>query len=476
MINKFFWSGVFTIAILSFSVAGAVTADEKQSNEKQSGEKQSDLVKLAIGLFGETDKDLRSLGFDQVRTEAKGAAATKAFAAELSKLPADGQIGLLSALADRGDTAARPAVLDILSVNNIATVKVAAISALGKLGNTDDVKLLVTHLDDESVGLAPSAARASLIALGGETTPAAIAAAIKTSSPAVRITLVEILAARRALDALPAITEAAVDANAHVRYAAMIALGQLAGPEQVVGMAAGILKAEPGAERDAAEKALALACSQAVGSDKRAKPLLDIIARSGEVDRLALLPALGRIGGGTALNLIEAELADAQPAHHAAGVRALCNWPDASVAPLLFELAKADLQPDLRASALTALIRLAPMNDGRPDGERLEATKQVMLLCKTVDDQNRLLKRAGNVRMLETLQYVLPYLEKSAHAQTVCETIVEMAHHRGLREPNKVHFDAALDKVIAISKDPVVVDRAGRYKKGQTWERPKAGE
>jgi len=52
--------------------------------------------------------------------------------------------------------------------------------------------------------------------------------------------------------------------------------------------------------------------------------------------------------------------------------------------------------------------------------------------------------------------------------------VVELAHHRDLREPNKAEFDRALDKVIQTSKDATVVDRANRYKKGQTWARPTA--
>jgi hypothetical protein len=52
------------------------------------------------------------------------------------------------------------------------------------------------------------------------------------------------------------------------------------------------------------------------------------------------------------------------------------------------------------------------------------------------------------------------------------ESVVELAHHRNLRQPNKAEFDKALDKVIATSKDAVVVERANRYKRNQTWARP----
>ena len=62
----------------------------------------------------------------------------------------------------------------------------------------------------------------------------------------------------------------------------------------------------------------------------------------------------------------------------------------------------------------------------------------------------------------------MPYLNQPAFAQEACGTVVELAHHRELREPNKAEFDKALDVVIRIGKDPGVVDRAKRYKKGQT--------
>jgi hypothetical protein len=65
----------------------------------------------------------------------------------------------------------------------------------------------------------------------------------------------------------------------------------------------------------------------------------------------------------------------------------------------------------------------------------------------------------------------MPYVDQPEFAQIACETIVEIAHHREVRDPNKAEVDKMLDKVIATSKDPVVVERARRYKKGETWDR-----
>ena len=83
------------------------------------------------------------------------------------------------------------------------------------------------------------------------------------------------------------------------------------------------------------------------------------------------------------------------------------------------------------------------------------------------------IQRAGAIRDPESLRFILPYLGDEKFAEDACLSIVELAHHRELREEAKDEFLAALDRVIETSKDAVVVDRAKRYKNNQTWVRPK---
>ena len=60
-------------------------------------------------------------------------------------------------------------------------------------------------------------------------------------------------------------------------------------------------------------------------------------------------------------------------------------------------------------------------------------------------------------------------MDQPQFAQVACETVVELAHHKELRQPNKTEFNKALDKVILISKDPEVILRAKHYLKDETW-------
>jgi len=434
-------------------------------------ESDDGLVDLVIGLLADSDKDVRSLALEQVRTEAPGEAATRKFAAQLPKLSADAQVGLLGALADRGDVAARPAVLQLSAGSKQSEVRIAAISALGELGETADCELLIDSLADGTPS-EQAAAKNSLVRLRGDAASAAIAERMTAAAPKLRAVLIDILQARRAVSTIPAILSAAVADDPVVRAAAMKALAQLAGAQHVAAMVRGVLKAETGAERAAAEKAVMFVCHRTADPERQAEPLLAVMDSMDHADRVALLPTLGRVGGPQALEVVETALADADPALHETGLRALCHWPDASVAARLLALARSEKQAEHRIMALRAAIRVAPLRDDRTDAERLELLKQALEMATRDEERLLAIQRARAIRTPETLRLVVTFLDQPDFAQAACETIVELAHHRGLREPNKAEFHQALDKVIATSRDAVVVDRAERYKQGQTWARP----
>lgn len=434
-------------------------------------EANEDLIQLVVGLLTEKDADMRALGFEQVRSAAPGKTATERFAAELPKLPAESQVGLLSALATRGDAAARTAVVDVLGKTDNSKVRVAAVEALGALGTSEDVAPLV-NVVAEGTPAEQDAAQMSLVKLTEDGTVPAIIREMDKTSPATSVVLIDILVRRRAKDAVPALLEAAVADEAAIRTAAMNALGELAEPDHVAGMVQGVLKAEPGSEQAAAEKSLMFVCQRIEDPDQQAAPLLAAIEQLSETDRRRMLSTLGRVGGQAALQPIEGAIASEDSELHELGVKALCNWPNAAIAPRLLELAKNDEQRGLRIAALRALIRVAPLPDGRSDDDRLELLKTAMSLAEREEEKNLALDRARAIRTVGSLRFILSYLEQPSLAQQACLSIVELAHHRGLREPNKAEFHKALDRVIETSDNPVVIDRAKRYKLDQTWVRP----
>jgi HEAT repeat protein len=434
------------------------------------------LVDAIVGLLSDKDKDMRAIGLQQVREEVKGEAATKRFVDSLPKLSPEAQAALIGALATRGDKTARPAILEMIKSND-GNVRTAVLNSLGLLGDATDVPLLVKSLTS-SAEAEKSAAQRSLEQLVADGTDAKIVEELKTANNAKLQTALILIVERRKMPAgVPMLLELAISDNADIRTAAMQTLGQLAGAEDIPKMLQGLLKTESGAQREAAEKAVMFVCQRNKDAEKRVEPLLAAWEKLNDEQKTVVLPAIGRVGGSKALMVVDKAIASENAQRRDAGVRALCNWPDASVVDALLKLAQSSDNPSYRLSATRALPRVAVLKDSRSDAERLDLLKKIMNLATRDAERNLVLDRAKAIRTMDAVRYVLSNMDNPELAQRACATIVELAHYRELRDPNKAEFDKALDKVIDTCKDPVLVDRAKRYKRGETVEiRSKIGQ
>jgi HEAT repeat protein len=427
-----------------------------------------DAVGMILELVGREDADFRSLGLEGIRHGAKSEDATRRFAALLADRMPERQVELLRALADRGDPAAIPAVTALLNASRDPAVRTAAIGVLGATGGGAEVAVLGKSLaatDPER-----AAAKRALIMLRGDDALQPMIEVAKSGEPAVRPLAIDILAERRARAAVPLCATAAIDADAAVRRAAMRALGKLGGPDEVPAMVQGFLKAAPGAERNDGEKALIAVCTENPGKAQAAESFLAVFKAAGDADRESLLSPLGRIGGKGALAIVDELLAD--PAKRDFGIRVITRWPDATVADRLFELLAAAQTPAERDTILAALIRIAPVPENKlNDKQKIELVQKILPLCQKDEERAKLVERVNAIRTVEAFRFVLPFLDDPKLSEPACKSVVELAHHQKLRDAHKDDFTKALDKVIATTKNPELVERATRYKEGKTWER-----
>jgi len=431
-----------------------------------------DAVQMAVVFLAKDDVAQRSIGLDRIRYGTKGDAATRTFASLLPTLAPGRQIELLAALEDRGDHTAVAAAVVLAGTSTDEAVRAAAVRCIGAIGGAAEVRVLLQSLTASD--LEKAAARRGLVVVGGPNTVAAIMAAAKSAEPGVRATLLEILADRRERAAVADIAAAASDDNAVVRTAAMRSLGRMGGPDQVAAMVQGVLKAAAGAERDQAERSLVAVCTQNSGKDLAAALFLKQFKSIDDSSCETLLPTVGRIGGLAAVTIVEGMIADPDAAKRKLGLTALTRWPDASVSERLLDLLGKAKDPAERELLLGSLIRIAPLPDNKlNDKQKLELLEKTMALCQRDEDRRRVLERANAIRMIETLRFVVPYLEDPNLAEPACLSVVELAHHRNLRDAHKDEFTKALDRVLTLTKNEELLERASRYKEGQTWERKK---
>jgi HEAT repeat protein len=385
----------------------------------------------------------------------------------LGQLPSATQIQLLGMLAEHGEKSALPVALRFAKDPD-ESLRQAGLLALGRLGDASSVVVLVEAM--QAGGGAGGTARESLSRLSAPGVNEAIVVGMQRENEAGRrAALIEVLEARGASVAVPVLLAECVSDQAAVRRAAMRALGKLAQAQDLPAMAKGLLKAAPGSERDDAAKALAAACTRTPEAGRQAEPILALYREASAADRLVLLPVLGRLGGSGAFVAIREALASTDSATYEAGVAALSNWPDSDEAvegELLARAQKAEKPAD-RAGALRAYLRVLSQPSGLSDLEKLKKFEKGMALAERNDERNLVLERVADLRRIETLRFVVPYLEQPALATRAGNTICDLARERGFVERHKAEFEQALNKVLTTCKDPGVIERAKRRLQAQ---------
>ncbi len=426
---------------------------------------------FAVELVKGADPDMRAVALERLRDGLPGGAYTKELAEKvLPTVPADVQVRLISTLAGRRDAAALPGLVSMAASGDEA-VTAAAFRAIAALGGGGQVPLLVARLGNGPVS---DAARAALVAIQGTDVSPQLAAAVgdATLPAAARGMIFEILAERRDRAAIPLFVAVAKADDPELRAAAMRALAKLGGPAEIPGMVVGYLTAPAGKERDDAERAILAVCAAGPEAKAAAAAVLAAYRAADPGTQETLLPLVARVGDPAALAIIDALVAAPDPAQRKLGLTALSRWPDAAVKDRLLGLLAQTGDDGERRLLVGTLIRIAPIpNNGLSDAQRLALLADTMKLCTTDDDRRRILERAGAIRTVETLRFIVPSLDAPPLAENAARGVVELAHQQKLRDANKPEFTAALEKVLAVAKDPVTRERAERYLQGKTWER-----
>lgn len=378
------------------------------------------------------------------------------------------QIALMEELASRQGDKMLPAMLEAAASGDPAKVQMA-LRFLGSAGDPQVIPVLIKALgsDEASRRIAADA----LAQRTKETVGPALLEALNKQVE-IREQIVDILSKLKYYEAIDPLVKLARNTDPAVYEGAVEGLRAICDPDatDLKRMFALYLDVPTGAQRDFVERAVAFICEKNPKSSDRSTILLGLVDSHRDKDQAAfqaaVLPLLGRLGTKAVYDKIQPLLNSPQPELSAAAVRALCNWPTAEHAGALWELAAKSDSKAYRSQALRAYIRVVTLPSDRPEAETLKMLQDAMKLADSSDNKNLALSRASSIRTLETVDWVAGYLDDPALAQTACQVIVELAHHRFLRQPNKAHFEPILRKVEATAKDKSIVELAEKARMG----------
>ncbi|MBM4091770.1 MAG: hypothetical protein FJ276_20435, partial [Planctomycetes bacterium] len=244
-------------------------------------------------------------------------------AESLSALPEQGQICLLAALRQSPLPSVRSAALEVAQSPNVG-LRAAAIRALTGAGKPADVPVLLKYATDTDKTVR-DAAQATLVALPEPAVNQALLDSLQAASAPRQVAIIGVLVARQAPDLPSMLLRLAESPDESVRLESLKALESLARPEHADKLVSILGRTPQGRVREAAERAVWRSCSQIEDPAKSIEPVLIPLRDADSARRAALLPALGRLGGERALEIVTKARDDRDKSVRDAAVRALCN-------------------------------------------------------------------------------------------------------------------------------------------------------
>jgi len=407
---------------------------------------------LLVEQLQGADAELFGLALALVR-EMPGPDTTKAVAAELGKLPAERQVALLEALADRGDRAATPEVLKLTQAAD-ALLRAAAIRALVRLGDASAVPMLFQVAAGE--GDDAQAARATLANLPGQDVDAAVMSVAGSADAKLRRAAVEMLGQRRVAAATALLLKAAGEADESVRLAAIKSLGDAAEAKDFAALVGLMLSAKAPGELAAAEAAVAALSARMPDPNAGAEQLAASLGQAGAEVKAAIVRALGRIGGPKALAAVRTVVADSDANVRDTAVRVLAEWADPAAAPDLLAIAKTSQDRKQQILALRGYIRLIGVGD-LPADQKLAMCKEAIALADRDEEKKLVLGALGGVPSAEALAMAVPYLDGAMKDEAA---VAAVAIGEKIVDGNKPAVAEARKKVLQATQNADVKKRA----------------
>ena len=421
------------------------------------------------------DPELRDMALHTAR-ELREPRTTPALVAELDRLTPPWQSLVLAVLVDRADAGVTEAV-EARAQSGPVEVRVAALKALGRIGRSESVPLLLQVTRDPAGGAVTEAAFASLARISPADTDARIMAAMPSAAPALQARLIGVLGERKAGAATGELLRLARGTDAAVAQSALRALGLVATPERLPQLIELAIAVQDDVLKTLADRAIVTTAMKVLEPDRRSEAVVRAFRETRDpVAKAALLRPLGAImrtmgGNHDAFFAVQAALRDPAPGVREAAVRCLADWPDAApTATLLALVQQPDIPPASREVALRGVIRMATEVASGRERSPLDARAVFVAAAgavRTAEEKMMLVSGLGSLRHPDSVPLLRPYLDDPAVRAEAALAVVQVAPALLNRKDLAGELKQVLARIAAEEKDEDVRRRAARLARGE---------
>jgi HEAT repeat protein len=417
---------------------------------------EDDAIGIVLDILKSGDQDMQAVAIGMVK-EMPGPDVTKALAKELPNLSAASQVQLLSALGDRRDAAALPAVITAVKSKN-EPVRIAALKAIGQLGEASSVGLLA-QTAAATRGAEQKAARESLYRLRGPDVDETILSGIPKAEARTKVELIRSAGERNISAGVSTLLKTAKDPDRKVRVESLKVLKVVAGPDHLPALVELLLNLQSSSDSTEARKTIAAVAHKIEDKNRRAEAVLAVLPSVKDIKKqCSLLIVLGKIGDSSALSPLREALKGDNVESRGAAIRALAEWPTSEPAVDLLNTAESSDNRVHKILALRGSVRLLGLNSKRPAEETIELYKKAMALAPDASEKRRVLSGLANMKFLGALQMASDYLQDKTLIREAESAVVKIA--RGIHDKFPRQTKDILEKIVRTSKNDPLREQA----------------
>jgi HEAT repeat protein len=404
----------------------------------------SHVVSLLVSGLSDNHPKISQMAATLVR-QIPGNKVTAALTDTLIKLPPSVQVQLIYALADRGDKTALPSITNKLKSDR-AEVRIAALEALGNLGDASSIDVLVraavlaTNVEEE-------VALKNLRRLRGSEIDTAMISRLENANPKQEVILIQVLEQRNAVAAASALIQAARSENRTVRTASLKALRTLASKNEVSGLIDLLVSAD-GGNSELIRQTLVSVVRRCACEPQAVK---DILAQQSAAkdfqQRSNLLLALGDLGVADGLSILRSSLKDNDEKIRYAAIQALSAWPNAEPLPDLLHVVTTSEAKTHRILALRGYIQMLDQAQNISAQQKLHRYQEAMKLAESDQEKKRILGVLANVKTIAAMQYARTFLSNANLKQEAAQACVAIGQVVFTRDTKATR--AAMEAVLA---------------------------
>jgi HEAT repeat protein len=417
----------------------------------------SDSAQLIISGLAASESWKRAAAADCIR-EVRTNHDIQTIAKSVSGLPIPGRVAALASLKGRSDPVLRDAALASLTQLD-SELRIVALDVLIEAGLPPDVPQLARLASSDTVSEVRDAATRTLKLMTAEGTNQAVIT-LMSDEKTLNTSLVDCALGRRSSEFVPAFLRAAESSVETTGLKALNALEIMASPTDADALVRLLRKTQPGSKREAAGRAFWMCCQQISDASQRSAPLITAMENAEANGQCAILPVLARLGGKDALKAVRKAMSSQTELVRDAGHRALANWPDATVANELLDIAQTSKVASYRIWSLRAYARVVSLPSERPPQQTFEMLTNAVPLATRREDRELFMERFGAVRTPDALTYLLSCLDDSELKTAAVPAVFTLA--KGLSQTHPEIARTALERIQSMTKDDAMLQQIPR--------------